>query len=102
MSEPRNPYGKSPGGGITLPPYYRPTPSCTSNNFFPPNELLAKGEMRISFPGSTPWPPTLKQSGTAIVIELGNGTSMPRRLFFDLGIPSCAPWRAPSTWATGA
>jgi ribonuclease Z len=22
----KNPYGASPGGGITLPPYYKPTP----------------------------------------------------------------------------
>jgi len=84
-SEIRNPYGPRPGGGITLPDYFRPTPSCTSNNFFPPNEPLAKGEMRICFPGSTPWPPTLSQSGTSIMLELGNGTSLPRRLFFDLG-----------------
>jgi ribonuclease Z len=84
-AEPRNPYGKHPGGGITLPPYYKPTPSCTSNNFFPPNEPLAKHEMRISFVGSTPWPPTLQQSGTAIMLELGNGTAFPRRLFFDFG-----------------
>ncbi len=85
MSQPRNPYGQRPGGGITLPEYFRPTPGCTSNNFFPPNELLPKGEMRICFPGSTPWPPTMVQSGTCIVLELGNGTPFPRRLFFDFG-----------------
>ena len=43
----------------------------TNRNYFPPNEPLAAGEMRISFPGSTPWPPTLSQSGTAIMVELG-------------------------------
>ena len=80
-----NPYGKSPGGGITLPDYFRPTPSCSSNNFAPPNEPLDAGEMRICFTGSTPWPPTLAQSGTSIVLELGNGTPFPRRLFFDFG-----------------
>ncbi|KUJ78463.1 guanitoxin biosynthesis MBL fold metallo-hydrolase GntH [Ruegeria profundi] len=85
MSQPRNPYGQRPGGGITLPEYYRPTPGCSSNNFFPPNELLPEGEMRICFTGSTPWPPTLQQSGTSIVLELGNGTPFPRRLFFDFG-----------------
>ena len=53
MNAPRNPYGKRPGGGITLPDYFRPTPSCTSNNFAPPNEPLAAGEMRICFTGST-------------------------------------------------
>jgi ribonuclease Z len=85
MSKLHNPYGRRPGGGITLPEYYRPTPGCSSNNFFPPNELLPKGEMRICFTGSTPWPPTLEQSGTSIVLELGNGTPFPRRLFFDFG-----------------
>jgi ribonuclease Z len=85
MNEIHNPYGKRPGGGITLPEYYRPTPGCSSNNFFPPNELLPEGEMRICFTGSTPWPPTLQQSGTSIVLELGNGTPFPRRLFFDFG-----------------
>ena len=82
MSQPHNPYGRSPGGGITLPDYFRPTPSCTSNNFAPPNEPLAEGEMRVCFTGSTPWPPTLLQSGTSIVLELGNGTPFPRRLFW--------------------
>ena len=41
--------------------------------------------MRNCFTGSTPWPPTLAQSGTSIVLELGNGTPFPRRLFFDFG-----------------
>lgn len=27
-----NPYGGVPSGGITLPPYYRPTPDLVSNN----------------------------------------------------------------------
>ena len=27
-----NPYGGAPSGGITLPPYYRPTPDLVSNN----------------------------------------------------------------------
>ena len=83
--EPRNPYGTKPGYGISLPDYYRPTPSVSNRNFFPPGEVLAKGEMRICFPGSTPWPPTLAQSGTCIMVELGNGTAIPRRMFFDLG-----------------
>jgi ribonuclease Z len=83
--EPSNPYGTPPGYGISLPDYYRPTPSVSNRNFFPPGEVLAQGEMRICFPGSTPWPPTLNQSGTSIMVELGNGTALPRRLFFDLG-----------------
>ena len=83
--EPKNPYGTKPGYGISLPDYYRPTPSVANRNFFAPGEVLAKGEMRICFPGSTPWPPTLTQSGTCIMVELGNGTAIPRRMFFDLG-----------------
>jgi ribonuclease Z len=83
--EPRNPYKPKKGYGISIPEYYRPTPSVSNRNFFPPGEILAEGEMRISFPGSTPWPPTLSQSGTCIMVELGNGTAIPRRLFFDLG-----------------
>jgi ribonuclease Z len=82
---PRNPYGARPGGGISLSGEYRPTPSVTNRNYFPPNEPLAEGEMRISFPGSTPWPPTLSQSGTSIMVELGTGEFMPRRFFFDMG-----------------
>ena len=82
---PANPYGLPPGGGLTLSRDYRPTPSVTNRNYYPPNEPLAEGEMRISFPGSTPWPPTRSQSGTAIMVELGVGEFAPRRFFFDLG-----------------
>jgi len=82
---PRNPYGARPGGGISLSGEYRPTPSVTNRNYFPPNEPLAEGEMRVSFPGSTPWPPTLSQSGTAVMVELGVGELKPRRFFFDMG-----------------
>jgi len=82
---PRNPYGARPGGGISLSGEYRPTPSVTNRNYFSANEPLAEGEMRVSFPGSTPWPPTLSQSGTSIMVELGTGEFMPRRFFFDMG-----------------
>jgi ribonuclease BN (tRNA processing enzyme) len=82
---PRNPYKSKPGYGISVPEYYRPTPSVTNRNFFPPNEVLAEGELRLCFVGSTPWPPTLAQSGTCIMAEFGNGTAVPRRMFFDLG-----------------
>lgn len=82
---PKNPYGKNPGGGISLNKELRPTPSVTNRNYFPPGEELQEGEMRVSFPGSTPWPPTHSQSGTAIMVELGVGAFAPKRFFFDLG-----------------
>ena len=45
-----NPYGDSPGVGISLPPYFPPTPSVKNNNtFFPQTEELGPDEMRISF-----------------------------------------------------
>ncbi len=85
MTMPKNPYGGKPGGGITLPPYYRPTPSMKSrNNFFPMSEELGADEMRITFVGSTPFPPRLNQAGTSIMVELGNGD----KFFFDFG-PGC-------------
>ena len=53
----KNPYGGVPSGGITLPPYYRPTPYLESNNiYYPRPEQLGPDEMRISFIGSTPIP----------------------------------------------
>jgi phosphoribosyl 1,2-cyclic phosphodiesterase len=77
-----NPYGGVPSGGITLPPYYRPTPDLVSNNlYYPGQEELGPDEMRISFIGSTPIPVTRSQAGTCIMVELGNGN----RFFFDFG-----------------
>ncbi len=77
-----NPYGGVPSGGITLPPYYRPTPDLVSNNlYYPGQEELGPDEMRISFIGSTPIPVTKSQAGTCIMVELGNG----KRFFFDFG-----------------
>jgi ribonuclease Z len=85
-NEPRNPYGPRPGGGISLPDYYRPPLSINNRNaYMPGTELLPKNEMRISFLGSTPWPPTRSQAGTCILVELGTGAAQPRRFFFDLG-----------------
>jgi len=82
-----NPYGGRANTGITLPPYYRPTPSIkNANTFFAGTETLGKDEMRIPFVGSSPVPPTRQQAGTSIMVELGNG----KRFFFDLG-PGC--WR---------
>ncbi len=79
---PHNPYGGGPGTGLTLPPYYRPTPSVKSNNnYFPTAEELGADEMRISFLGSVPFPAMRNQAGTCIMVELGNG----KRFFFDFG-----------------
>ena len=79
---PQNPYGGKPNTGITLPPYYKPTPSvANANTYFPQIEELGDDEMRISFVGSTPIPPTRSQAGTCIMVELGNG----KRFFFDFG-----------------
>ena len=80
--EVKNPYGGGPNTGITLPPYYKPTPSvANANTYFPQIEELGDDEMRISFVGSTPIPPTRSQAGTCIMVELGNG----KRFFFDFG-----------------
>ena len=84
-SQAANPYGGGPNTGITLPPYYKPTPSTlNANTYFPGTEKLGSDEMRISFVGSTPVPPTRAQAGTSILVELGNG----KRFFFDVG-PGC-------------
>ena len=48
-------------------------------------EHLPPGDMRVVFLGSTPWPPTLSQSGTSIMVELGTDRPHPRRFFFDMG-----------------
>ena len=57
----KNPYGGVPGGGITLPAYYRPTPYLVSNNiYYPGQEQIGPDEMRISFIGSTPIPVTTR------------------------------------------
>jgi ribonuclease Z len=80
-----NAYGGPPGSGISLPPYYRPTPSVKNrNNYFPQGEPLGPDEMRIIFMGSNPWPPRSSQAGTCMMVELGSG----KRLFFDFG-PGC-------------
>ena len=43
----RNPYGSPPGSGISMPPYYLPTPSVKNrNNYFPQSEPLGPDEMR--------------------------------------------------------
>jgi len=85
MTTTKSPYGGGPGAGISLPPYFRPTPSVKSRaNYFPNSEPLGPDEMRISFIGSTPWPPRRDQAGTCIMVELGNGDDF----FFDFG-PGC-------------
>jgi len=84
--QPKNPYGSRPGGGISLPDYYKPWPAIKNRNMFlPGTEILPKNEMRITFLGSTPYPPSKLQAGTSILVELGNGTLQPRRFIFDMG-----------------
>jgi ribonuclease Z len=80
-----NSYGAPPGSGLSMPPYYRPTPSVkNTSTFLPQTETLGPDEMRITFMGSNPWPPRMTQAGTCIMVETGNG----KRLFFDFG-PGC-------------
>ncbi len=80
-----NAYGAPPGTGVSMPPYYLPTPSVKNkNNYFPQSEPLGSDEMRIIFMGSNPWPPRLTQASTCIMVELGES----KRLFFDFG-PGC-------------
>jgi ribonuclease Z len=77
-----NPYGGHGGSGITLPPYYRPTPYLKNNQIFVPGlEQVGPDEMRISFLGSCPFPPRRDQAATSMMVELGNGDTF----FFDLG-----------------
>ena len=83
---PENPYGPRPGGGISLPEYYKPWPAIKNRNMYlPGTEILPKNEMRVTFLGSSPWPPNPLQKGTSMLVELGNGGPQPRRFFFDLG-----------------
>ena len=63
MTDTESPYGQRSGGGLTLPEDYRPTPSVKSRNVYcGGTEHLGPGEMRVSFLGSIPWPPTRSQS----------------------------------------
>ena len=81
-TEVKNPYGAPPGSGISMPPYYRPTPSIKNrNNYFPQSEPLGDDEMRITFMGSNPFPPRARQAGTCIMVECGKVG----KLFFDFG-----------------
>ena len=81
----QNPYGGTPGGGITLPEYFKPTPYIGSaSTYYPTSETIGADEMRITFVGSSPFPPRGNQAATSIMVELGNG----KRFFFDFG-PGC-------------
>ena len=80
-----NAYGAPPGMGLSVPPYYQPTPSVRNKtNYFPQSEPLGADEMRIIFMGSNPWPPRMTQASTCIMVECGPA----KRLFFDFG-PGC-------------
>ena len=47
---PENPYGARPGGGISLPEYYKPWPAIKNRNMYlPGTEILPKNEMRVTF-----------------------------------------------------
>ena len=82
---PASPYGGGGGQGVSLPPYFQPTPYLNSNStFFPTSEEIGPDEMRITFMGSCPFPPKRDQAATCICVELGNGD----RFFFDFG-PGC-------------
>ena len=77
-----SPYGGGGGQGVSLPPYFKPTPYLNSNStYFPTSEELGPDEMRITFMGSCPFPPKRDQAATCILVELGNGD----RFFFDFG-----------------
>ena len=77
-----SPYGGGGGQGVSLPPYFKPTPYLNSNStFFPTSEEIGPDEMRITFMGSCPFPPKRDQAATCICVELGNGD----RFFFDFG-----------------
>ena len=53
MTEEHNIYGSPPGTGITIPPYYMPSPSVRNKtNYFPQSEQLSPDEMRFIFIGS--------------------------------------------------
>ena len=80
-----NAYGAPAGMGLTVPPYYQPTPSVKNKtNYFPQSEPLGPDEMRIIFMGSNPWPPRMTQASTCMMVECGPA----KRLFFDFG-PGC-------------
>jgi ribonuclease Z len=80
-----NVYGAPAGSGISMPPYYMPTPSVKNRNIYlPGTEAIGPDEMRITFMGSQPWPPRLSQAAECIMVEVGNG----KRYFFDFG-PGC-------------
>ena len=65
-------YGGGPGAGLTLPPYYRPTPSVQNGRtYFPQSEQLGADEMRITFMGSCPFPPRRSQAATCIRLLAG-------------------------------
>jgi ribonuclease Z len=64
-----NPYAAPPGTGVSMPPYYLPTPSVKNRNtYFPQSEPLGADEMRITFMGSQPFPPRFDQAGTCIMV----------------------------------
>jgi ribonuclease Z len=69
-----------PSGGITLPPYYRPTPNLASANvYYSGQEELGPDEMRVSFIRSTPIPVTRSQLAHALWLSsaMASASSLP-------------------------
>lgn len=77
-------YSLTPGGGLSLPDYYRTTPSVRNRStYFPGTEELGKDEMRVTFMGSTGGCDLKRnQASMSIYVQLGNGDAF----IFDLGI----------------
>jgi hypothetical protein len=96
----KNPYGGVPSGGITLPPYYRPTPNLASANvYYPGQEELGPDEMRVSFIGSTPIPVTRSQLAHALWLSSAMASASSLILAPDASATS-SPWRCLCRWST--
>ena len=67
-----NPYGGGPGTGISLPPYFRPTPYLKNNNAYFPG----MGE-EVRMPASTSFPSGHAASGFAFATAIGREQPWP-------------------------
>ena len=81
-----NPYGPARVAASACRSTTAPGPPSRTVNFYAPGtETLPKNEMRISFMGSTPFPVSQEQSGTCMLVELGNDTPHAASLLFRFG-----------------